>query len=114
MTSAVTFSSVTIPSFHIDNESAIGALTYEVTLTCRTGTKSDITSHSALQGHIGITRLASGKTRIQTSGGTKGTLTINGVAHPNCYIADLTWKEAQNSLPFERWEFTVKFVEETI
>jgi hypothetical protein len=98
----------------VESESAKGAYAYEVTLLCRTGTFSHITSLEALQGHIGVQVLASGKTRIQTTGGTKASLVLNGVTHTNCYIADLTHREVPNALPFDRWEYTVKFVQETI
>jgi len=111
---ACTFSGVTVRSRKIENMSAKGALTFEVTLRCRTSTFSDITSLQALQGHIGTTLMMSGKTKIQTSGGTKGTLVLNGVTYLNCYIADLTHQEVQNALPFDQWDYTVKFVQETV
>jgi len=111
---ACTFNGVTVHSRSVESESAKGAYTYEVILLCRTGTYSDITSLEALQGHIGTQLLASGKTRIQTTGGTKATLILNGVTHLNCYIADLTHREVPNALPFDRWEYTVKFIQETI
>ena len=114
MTALCSFSSVTIKSYRVENEVANGAYSYEVTLACRTGTFSDITSLEALRGHIGVTTMASGKTRIQTNGGTKASLVLNGVTHTNCYISDLTHSEVSNALPFDRWEYTVKFVQETV
>jgi len=57
--------------------------------------------------------LASGKTRIQTTGGTKASLVVNGTTYTNCYIADLTWREAPDARPFDVWEYTVKFIQET-
>jgi hypothetical protein len=111
---ACTFSGVTVHSYRIESISAKGAFTFEVTLNCRTGTFSDITSLQALQGHIGVTTLLSGKTKIQTTGGTKATLVLNGVTYLNCYIADLTHREIPNALPFDRWEYTVKFTQETV
>jgi hypothetical protein len=114
MAALCAFSSVTLKSYRIEEEKSNGAYSYEVTVACRTGTFSDITSLEALRGHIGITTMASGKTRIQTVGGTKASLVLNSVTHTNCYIADLTHREVPNALPFERWEYTVKFVQETI
>ena len=111
---ACTFNGVTVHSYNVESMSAKGAYTFECTLRCRTGTFSDITSLQALQGHIGTQLMASGKTRIQTLGGTKATLVLNSVSYLNCYIADLTWNENKNAIPFDRWEYTIKFVQETI
>ena len=111
---ACTFNGVTVYVTKVESMSAKGAYTFEVTLRCRTGTFSDITSLQALQGHITPTPMMSGKTKIQTTGGTKGTLVLNGVTYLNCYIADLTHQEAPNALPFDRWEYTVKFQQETV
>jgi len=109
-----TFSTVTIPSKTVSDWTVTGAYVNEITLQGRTATFSDITSLQALQGHIGTQVLASGKTRIQTTGGTKASLVINGVTYTNCYISSLTWREVPDDSPFDVWEFTVKFVQETV
>jgi hypothetical protein len=112
---ACTFSGVTVPVSRVEKINAKGAYTFEASCRCRTPTYSIITSLQALRGHIGIQVLLSGKTRIQTTGGTKGSLVLNGVTYPNCYIADFEDPhEVPNSLPFTEWEFTVSFVQETI
>lgn len=109
-----TFSSASIPSYNISDWKVIGAYVNEITMDCRTYTFSDITSLQALQGHIGTQLMASGKTRIQTTGGTKASLVINGTTYPNCYISSLIWHEAKGANPFDMWEFTIKFVQETL
>jgi hypothetical protein len=109
-----TFSTVTIHDYQVESMSAKAALSFECTLKARTATFTDISSLYALQGHIGVTKLASGKTRIQTTGGTKASLVINGVTYTNCYISDLTWWEVPNARPFDVWEYTVSFVQETV
>jgi len=114
MTDYCTFSSVSLPAYNVPEWKVIGAYVNEITLDCRTPTFSVLTSLQALQGHIGTRLLASGKTRIQTTGGTKASLVINGVTYPNCYISSLTWHEVKGANPFDMWEFTIKFVQETI
>ena len=112
MTSMVTFGSVTVPSYHLDSEKVEGGYYYEVSFKCRTGNLSDITALQALQGPITVARLESGYTRITTIGGTAETLTINGTAHANCYIAEITPVE----VPFtflSRYEFTIRFIQQT-
>jgi len=112
---ACTFNGSTVPSYKVEEMHAKGALTFDCTIQCRTGTYSDITTLQALQGHIGVNILASGKTRIQTTGGTKGSLVLNGTTYPNCYIEDLSdIHEVPKSTPFARWEFVIKFVQETV
>jgi hypothetical protein len=107
------FGAVTVPTYEIESISAKGALTFACSLKCRTPTYSIVTSLQALQGHIGIRTLASGKTRIQTAGGTKATLVLNGTTYLNCYIEDMTPTETQHS-NLGQWEFTIKFQQETI
>jgi hypothetical protein len=108
------FSTVTIHDYQVESMSAKAALSFECTLKARTATFTDISSLYALQGHIGVTTLASGKTRIQTTGGTKASLVVNGTTYTNCYIADLTWNEVPDARAFDVWEYTVKFVKETV
>ena len=114
MTALCTFSTVTLHSYLVESMSDKNALEFSCILRCRTGTYTDITSLKALQGHIGIQTLASGKIRVQTTGGTKASLVLNGTTYTNCYIADLTWREVPKSTPFTRWEYTVKFIRETV
>ena len=112
---ACTFSGVTVPVSHVEKISAKGAYTFEASFRCRTPTYSIITSLQALRGHIGLQVMASGKVRIQTTGGTKATLVINGTSYLNCYISDLDDPhEVPSTLPFTEWEFTISFVQETI
>jgi len=112
---ACTFNTTsTVHVYRVESMSIKGAYAFECALKCRTGTFSDITGLAALQGHIGTQLMASGKTRIQTLGGTKASLILNGVTYTNCYIADLTWNEVPNAMPFARWEYTIKFIQETI
>jgi len=114
MAALCTFSTVTVPVFRWSGWHTIGAYVNEITLECRTPTFGDITSLRALQGHIGTQVLLSGKTRIQTTGGTKASLVLNSVTYTNCYIADIAVREPNKSLPFTRYEFTIKFVQETV
>jgi hypothetical protein len=109
-----TFNSVSIPSYNISDWKVTGAYVNEITMDCRTPTFSDITSLQALQGHIGTQLMASGKTRIQTTGGTKASLVINGTTYLNCYISALERHEVKGANPFDMWEFTIKFVQETV
>jgi len=114
MTALCTFSSTTVPVSRVEKINTKAGYSFEVTLRCRTPTYSVITSLQALRGHIGIQTLASGKTRIQTTGGTKASLVLNGTTYTNCYIADMDDPhEVPKSLPFTEWEFTIKFVQET-
>lgn len=114
MAALVTFSGVTIKSAQVTDWQTIGAYSLNVTLRCRTGTFTDITSLQALQGHTSTERMMDGKTAIQAFGATKATLVINGTSYPNCYISEpLTWSEVPRSLPFTDWEYVVKFVQET-
>ena len=115
MAALCTFNSVTVPISHVDKIDAKAGYTFETTLRCRTATYSVITNLQALYGHIGTQVMASGKTRIQTTGGTKATLVLNGVTYLNCYIANMSDpREVARSLPFTEWEFTISFVQETV
>lgn len=109
-----TFSTVTIHDYQVDRMVDKAGLVFECTLKARTATFTDISSLYALQGHIGVTTMASGKQKIQTTGGTKASLVVNGVTYANCYISELYWNEAPNARQFDVWEYTVSFVQETI
>lgn len=110
---ACSFSGVTVPSYRIESLNQKGAYYFDVTLKCR-GTLAQIASLQALQGLISIEQMDSGKTKIQTLGGTKATLVLNGTSYLNCYISELNCNEAPNSLPFDQWESTIKFIQETV
>lgn len=112
---ACTFNGTTVPVKRVEKISVKAAMDFRCTLRCRTPTYSVITSLQALRGHIGVQVLASGKTRIQTTGGTKGTLVLNGVTYLNCYISDFDdLHEVEKSLPFTEWEFSISFIQETV
>jgi hypothetical protein len=114
MTAYCTFSGATVPIYRWTEWHPIGVYVNEITLDCRTPTFSVITSLQALQGHIGLQIMASGKVRIQTTGGTKASLVLNGTTYTNCYISDIRVHEPDKSLPFTQYEFTIRFVQETV
>jgi len=113
MTDYVTFNSVTVPTHHLDKLTLGDA--FEAVFSCRTGTYGDILALQALApSSITMDRVSGGKTRITALGGTKATLVINGISYSNCYIAEISGiTEAPNSLPFDEYEFTIRFVQET-
>ena len=113
MTAYVTFNAVTVPTHHLDKLTLGDA--FEVTFSCRTSTYGDILALQALApSSITMDRVSGGKTRITALGGTKATLVINGISYSNCYIAEISGiTEAPNSLPFDEYEFTIRFVQET-
>lgn len=113
MTAKVTFSTAAVDAYEIAPFTAVGSYSFECSMRCRCDSSANIVALKALQGHIGVQVLASGKTRIQTTGGTKATLTINGLTYPNCYISALSWQLVPKSKPFTRYEYTIKFVQET-
>jgi hypothetical protein len=49
---------------------------------------------------------------VQTVGGTKGSLVLNGVTYTNCYIESISAAEAPQS-NLGAWNFTVSFVKDT-
>ena len=110
-----TFDSSLVPSRQITRELMIGssgAYVYEVEILCRTATHAVYTALAAKTGHIGKKLLLSGKTRVSTTGGTKGTLVLNGVTYTNCYIETLSAAEVSRS-NLGMWEFTISFVRHT-
>jgi hypothetical protein len=111
-----TFDSTTVPSRHILREMMIGtagAYAYECEIECRTETYTDYTALAAKTGYITKTTMLSGKTSVQTIGGTKGTLVLNGITYTNCYIENLSNAEVTDS-NLGVWSFTIGFVRETI
>ena len=115
MAALCTFSTATVPMSRVERIAINGAYSTEITVRCRTSDYSLITSLQALRGHIGVQVMASGKTRIQTTGGTKASLVLNGTTYTNCYISELEDPhEVPSSLPFTLWEFTISFFQETI
>lgn len=115
MTITITFSTVALPSAKLETSKPDGADDYEATFSCHTKDYADITALQALTpSKLTAQRLRNGKTRITVKGGTKATLTINGTAHTNCYIAEISGiKEAPNALPFDAYVFSIRFVQET-
>ena len=113
MTAKVTFSTATVDAYEIAPFTAIGSYSFECSMRCRCDTSSNIAALKALQGHVTATILMSGKTKVQTTGGTKATLTINGLTYANCYISALSWQLVPKSKPFTRYEYTIKFIQET-
>ncbi len=111
---ACTFNSVTVDVSEIESITPVGAYEFACSLKCQSDTSSNLASLQALQGRIGTQVMASGKVRIQTVGGTKGSLVLKGITYPNCYISGLTWRYAPKSKPSTAWYYTVSFVQETI
>ena len=113
MTDYVTFNSVTVPTSHLDKLTLGDA--FEAVFSCRTITYGDIVALQAFVPSILTTdRVSGGKTRVTVLGGTKATLVINGTSYSNCYIAEISnIQEAAGSLPFDVYEFTIRFVQET-
>ena len=111
-----TFDSTTVPTRQILRERMVGsagAYVYECEIECRTETYTDYTALAAKTGHVTKTTMLSGKTSVQTIGGTKGTLVLNGVSYTNCYIENLSNAEVTDS-NLGVWSFTISFVRETI
>ena len=114
-----TFDSSTVPSYLIERIQQQGTYSFEVTLRCRTPTYSVYTT---LAGKAGTTNqpgtcaigtiVENGKVSVQSYGGTKGTLVLNGVTYTNCYIQTISAAEAANSA-LGLWEFTISFIRET-
>ena len=111
---ACTFNGVTVNVSEIESITPVGAYDFSCTLKCVSDTSSNIASLQALQGRIGTQVMASGKVRIQTIGGTKGSLVLNGITYANCYISGLTWRHAPKSKPATAWNYTISFTQETI
>jgi hypothetical protein len=113
---ACTFDSTTVPSRQIISERMVGpsgTYEYEVKILCRTKTYSQYTALAAKFGRTGKTTLLSGKTSVQSVGGTCGSLVLNGTTYTNCYIADLSNAEIPQT-NFGAWEFTITFVRHTV
>jgi len=111
---ATKFGNVWVHSSLVENMRSIGTLYFEVTLKCWTKVYSDITLLQVLAAPINVIQMHSGKTKIQSEGGTKATLVLNGTSYPNCYIANLICQDEQASTNFEGWWYTVTFVQETV
>lgn len=122
MVTSVTFynstvGTLTVPAYDVV-EDGVGSYTYSAECKCRVDIADIglITALLACQGHITANTLESGQTYITTKGGQKGTLTIDGVAHVNCYIESIT-NRASSGAPFHTdeapREFTIKFVQHT-
>lgn len=122
MSTAVTFANDTIGTLKVPAydvvENGVGTYTYEAECKCRVDI-ADIALLTALlacQGHITADTLDSGYTYITARGGQKGTLTIDGVGHANCYIESIS-NRARNGVPFGTdeapREFTIKFIQQT-
>jgi hypothetical protein len=113
---ACTFDGTTVPSRQILRERMVGtagAYAYECEIECRTETHSDYTALAAKTGHITKTTMLLGKTSVQTVGGTKGSLVLDGNTYTNCYIENLSAAEVTDS-NLGVWSFTISFVRATI
>jgi hypothetical protein len=110
-----TFDSVALYDAEILDIDQIGTTTilkFECRVRCVTETYSNYTALVAKAGIINKTVLYSGKTSVQTVGGTKGSLVLNGVTYTNCYIESISAAEAPQS-NLGAWNFTVSFVKDT-
>ncbi len=113
MAAPCTFSTTTVPSRAVRNMKIIGSYEFEVELECATKTFSEYTALAALAGPCNPRQLASGKIRVQTTGGTKASLVLNGTTYTNCYIKEISAAEA-DGMQLGLWIFTIVFVRETI
>ena len=113
---ACTFDGTTVPVREVTRIDMLGdtsgSVRFECTLECRTKTFSEYTTLVGKSGLISKTLLYSGKTCVQTVGGTKGTLILNGVTYPNCYIENISAAQISKSL-LNAWTFNISFVRDT-
>jgi hypothetical protein len=113
---AITFDSTTVDSIEVTKIDQLGTTTtlkFECTVACQTVTYANYT---ALVAKAGIVNKSvcwpTGKTSIQSVGGTKGDLVLNGTTYTNCYIESISAAEAPNSV-LGVWHFTISFVKDT-
>lgn len=111
-----TFDGTTVETYEIQRLDQIGTspiIKFECTVACRTGVYANYTALVAKKGIIGKSICwPSGKTSIQTVGGTLGTLVLNGITYTNCYIDDIGAAEVERS-NLGLWKFTISFVKDT-
>ena len=112
-----TFDGTTVPTSQITKIDQLGnnsgtIYKFECSVRCRTATYADYTALAAKAGIVNKTVLYSGKTSIQTVGGTCGSLVLNGVTYTYCYIENISAAEVSRS-NLGLWEFTVSFVKDT-
>ena len=112
MAAPCTFGTTTVPSRAVRNMKIVGSYEFEVEIECATKTFSEYTALAALAGPCTPIQLKSGKVRVQTEGGTKASLVLNGTTYTNCYIADISAAEA-DGMQLGLWIFNIKFVQET-
>ncbi|DBA34941.1 TPA_asm: hypothetical protein vir524_00038 [Caudoviricetes sp. vir524] len=113
MTAPCTFGTTTVPSRAVRYMKIIGSYEFEAELECATKTFSEYTALAALAGPCTPTQLLSGKVKVQTTGGTKASLVLNGATYTNCYITEISTAEA-DGMQLKLWIFTIKFVKETV
>ena len=115
MTTTCTFDSTTVQTRQITRIEQLGTTIiykFECTVSCRTTTYANYTALAAKAGIVGKTTLYSGKTSVQTIGGTLGTLVLNGITYTNCYIESIGVAEVSQSC-LGMWDFTISFVKDT-
>ena len=114
-----TFDGATVPTYLIEEIQQQGNYSFSCRLRCRTPTYSVYTT---LNGKAGTTSqpgvcaigtvVENGYVSVQSYGGTKGTLVLNGVTYTNCYIQAISAAEASKS-NLGLWEFSISFLKET-
>jgi len=110
---AITFDSTTVDSIEVTRIVQLGTLKFECTVACQTVTYANYTALVAKAGLVGKSVCwPSGKVSIQSIGGTKGDLVLNGATYTNCYIEEISAAEAPNSV-LGVWHFTISFVKDT-
>lgn len=118
---AAVFDSVDLDSIQVTRLDILGdtsgSVKFECDINCVTETFSHYTSMVAKagvgkDGCVTKTLLQSGKTSIQTIGGTSGTLVLNGVTYLNVYIENISAAEAEWS-NLKVWHYTVSFVRDS-
>lgn len=120
MTATCTFDGTTVQTQEITRLLLHGNYAFECTVVCRTTTYTNYTAIAAKAGTTktpGVCALKTiteaGYVSVQSEGGTKGTLVLNGATHTNCYIETISAAEVPKS-QLGVWEFTVAFVRETV
>ena len=107
-----TFDGTTVEGYQLQKFQPIGSsgtYHFEMTLVCRAANLNNYNTLAGKFGRVGTKTLYNGKTKVQTKGGTSGSLVFNGTTYTNCYISDLSAAEVSKT-NLGMYEYTISFV----
>lgn len=110
----VTFNGTTLATREPTSTDQVGSLDVRWTFECYTTALSDLSTLLGYVGRTGATMLLSGKTSVQNTGGTVGSLVVDTVTYTNCSILGPIQIREMPASSKGKWFYTVTIVRHTV